>query len=159
MSILTDFFIANADELDSLHVELLLRDQVPTLEMNNVDSSKIELLADLMVENAQGKMLVLARSAVRQKFVSVDGWSEEDFMDLEQWIERFDPVFVERLAIFPAEQMSRVATQWATRWEEFDGQPAGTYSAESLVELMRQLCDLARQAYTEKKQMYLRTCL
>lgn len=159
MSILTDFFIATPDELNNLSTEQLTRDRFPTFETNNVDSSKIEMLARLVVENVQRDMMVLTAGAAGQNFVSIDGWNKEDLASFEQWIERFDPVFVECLASFPTEQMPHVATQWAAQWEKFNGYPAGTYSAESLVDLMRQLCDLAKQACAEQKQMYLWTRL
>src|SRR5579884_1440427 len=72
MSILTDFFIATPEEVDVLRVEQSLRDPVPTLEMNNVDSSKIEILARIIVEKPQGKMIALVKGASGEKFVPVD---------------------------------------------------------------------------------------
>jgi hypothetical protein len=159
MSILTDFFIATPEDVDALSVEQLLRDLFPILETNNVDSSKIEILAHLIVENPQEKMIVLVKGAAGEKFVSVDRWDEKDLIGLEQWIERLDPVFVECLASISAEQVPHIATQWAIQWAEFDGRPVGKNDSESVSELMRQLCQLAKRARAEEKQMYLRTCV
>ncbi len=159
MSILTDFFIATPEEVDVLRVEQSLRDPVPTLEMNNVDSSKIEILARIIVEKPQGKMIALVKGASGEKFVPVDELDEQDLMDMEQWIEQLEPVFVECLASIAAEQVSHVATQWAIQWAEFDGRVVGKDDPESLSQLVRQLCQLAKRARAEGKQMYLRTCL
>lgn len=156
MSILTDFFIATPEDVDALRVEQLLRDLFPTLEMNNVDSSKVEILARLIVEKPRGKMIALVKGASGEKFVSVD---EQDLMDIEQWIEQLDPVFVECLASVSAEQVPHVAIQWAIKWAEFDGRPVGKDDSESLSQLVGELCQLARRARAEGKQMYIRTCV
>lgn len=167
MSVLTDFFIATTEDVNALRPEQLLRDLFPTLEMNNVDSSKVEILAKLVFENSleyaqdgkQPDFLVLVRGVSGEKFFSVDECNEEDLMSMELWIERFDPLFVERLATFPTEQALPVATQWATQWAEFDGRPVGKDDAKNLSALLQQLCQLAKRALAEGKQLYLQTCL
>ncbi|GHO71915.1 hypothetical protein KSC_108070 [Ktedonobacter sp. SOSP1-52] len=80
-------------------------------------------------------------------------------MSIDLWIERFDTVFVEGLATFSAEQVLPVATQWARQLAAFDGRPVGKDDAENLSALMQQLCQLAKRAYAEGKQLYLQTCL
>ncbi|GHO71917.1 hypothetical protein KSC_108090 [Ktedonobacter sp. SOSP1-52] len=53
MSVLTDFFIATPEDVNDLRRGQLLRDLFPMLEMNNVDSIKVEILAQLVVGNFQ----------------------------------------------------------------------------------------------------------
>lgn len=159
MSILTDFFIATSAEVDVLRVEQSLQDLFPTLEANNVDSSKAEILARIIVEKPQGKMIALVKGTSGEKFVSVDELDEQDLMGLAQWIEQLDLVFVECLASVSAEQVPNVATQWAIKWAEFDGRPVGKNDTEGLSELIQRLRQLAKRARAEEKQMYLRTCV
>jgi predicted kinase len=54
-----------------------------------------------------------SQGASEEKFRSADECNEEELMIFDLWIERFDPVFVECLAIFPAKQVLPVATPWA----------------------------------------------
>ncbi|EFH88275.1 hypothetical protein [Ktedonobacter racemifer] len=165
MGILTDFFIATTEDVNTLRPEQLLRDLFPTLEMKNVDSSKVEILAKLVVGNSQEHMpnekqpdfLVLVKGASEGEFRSPDECNEEDLMSFVLVIERFDSVFVECLAIFPAKQVLPVATQWARQWAEFDGRAVGKDDAESLSALLQQLCQFAKRALAEGKQLYLRT--
>lgn len=167
MGILTDFFIATAEDMNALRVEQSVRDLFPTLEMKNVDSSKVEMLATLVIssryeqkpDEKQPDFLVLVKGASEDRFISADEYNEEDPVLFDLWIERFDPAFVECLATFPDEEVFSVATQWAIRWAEFEGRPVGKNDTESLSALVQQLCQLAKRAYAEKKQMYLRTCL
>ena len=121
MSVLTDFFIATPKEVSDLRRGQLLRDLFPTFEMNNVDSSKVEILAHLVVGNSQelkltemrSHFLVLVKGALEEEFRYPDEFKEGDLMDFDLWIERFEPVFVEGLATFLTEQVLPVATQWA----------------------------------------------
>ena len=167
MSILTDFFIATTEEMNALHVEQSPRDLFPTLETNHADSSKLEILAKLIIGNPQEHMpnekqsgfLVLVKGALGETFISVDEHNKENPMYFNLWIERLDPVFVERLATFPAEQVLPLTKQWAKQWAEFDGRPVGKNDSESLSELMQQLCQLAKRAHAERKHLYLRTCV
>ena len=167
MGVLTDFFIATPEDVHDLRRGQRLRDLFPTLEMKNVDSIKVEILAHLVVGNSQElklkeirpHFLVFVKGALEEEFRFPDEFNEGDLMDFDVWIERFDPVFVEGLATFPAEQVLPVATQWARQWAAFDGRPVGKDDAESLSALMRQLCQLAKRARAEGKQLYLQTCL
>lgn len=167
MSVLTDFFIATPEDVNALRPGQLLRDLFPTLEMNNMDSFKVEILAQLVVGNSQElklkeirpHFLVFVKGALEEEFRFPDEFNEGDLLDFVLWIERFDPVFVEGLATFPAEHVLPVATQWARQWAEFDGRSVGKDAAENLAAFMQQLCQLAKRALAEEKQLYLRTCL
>jgi hypothetical protein len=167
MSIFTDFFIATTEDVNALRRGQFLRDLFPTLEMNYVDSSKVNILAKLIVRNSQEHMpnekqshfLVLVKGASGEKFLSADKCNEEDLMRFDLWIERCDPIFAECLATFPAEQVLPVATQWAIQWAEFDGEPVNKDATKSLSEVIQQLCQLAKRALAEGKQLYLQTCL
>lgn len=167
MGILTDFFIASPEDMNTLRREQPLRDQFSTLETKRVDSSKVEILARLVVGNALEPMpheqpprfLVFVKGASGDKFRSIDECNEEELTSFDLWIERFDPVLVKCLAIFPAEQVLAVSTQWAKQWAEFDGRPVGKDDAESLAALMQHLCQFAQRALAEGKELYLQTCL
>lgn len=167
MGVLTDFFIATPEDVNDLRIGQRLRDLFPTLEMNNVDSIKVEILAQLVVGNSQElkleeirpHFLVFVKGALEEEFRFPDEFNEGDPMAFDLWIERFDPVFVKDLATFPAEQVLPVATQWARQLAAFDERPVGKDEAESLSALMQQLCQLATRARAEEKQLYLKICL
>lgn len=167
MGALPDFFIATPEDVNDLRRGQRLRDLFPTLEMKNVDSIKVEILAQLVVGNSQElkleeirpHFLVFVKGAVEEEVRFPDEFNEGDLMDVDLWIERFDPVFVEGLATFPAEHVLPVAPQWARQWAAFDGRPVGKDAAESLSALMQQLCQFATRARAEGKQLYLQTCL
>jgi hypothetical protein len=167
MGVLTDFFIATPEDVHDLRRVQRLRDLFPTLEMNNVDSIKVEILAQLVVGNFQElklkeirpHFLAFVKGASAETFLSADECSEEELMNIELWIDRFDPVFVERLATFPAEHVLLVATQWARQWAAFEGRPVRKEDAERLSVVMQQLCQFATRARTEGKHLYLQTCL
>jgi hypothetical protein len=167
MGALTDFFIATPEDVNDLRRGQPLRDLFPTLEMKNVDSSKLEILAQLVVgnwqdltqEERQPSPLVLVKGALGEEFRFPDEFHQGDRMDFDFWIQRFHPVFVEALATFPAEQALPVATQWARQWAAFDGRPLGEDDTASLSALLQQLCQLATRARAEGKQLYLQTSL
>jgi hypothetical protein len=167
MGALTDFFIATPEDVNDLRRGQRLRDLFPTLEMKNVDSSKLEILAQLVVGNSQElKMeeirpdfLVLVKGALEEEFRFPEEFHEGELMDFNMWIERFDPVFVEGLATFHTEEVLPVAAEWARQWAVFDGRPVGKDDTESLSALIQQLCQLATRARAEGKQLYLQTCL
>ena len=168
MGALTDFFIATPEDVNDLRTGQLLRDLFPTLEMKNVDSMKLEILAQIVTGNSQeleleellrSRFLVLVKGSLGGEFRLPDEFNEGDPMDFDLWIERFDPAFVEGLATFPAEQVLPAATQWAEQWAAFDGRAVGKDDAVSLAALMQQLCQLATRARAEGKQLYLQTCL
>lgn len=165
MSLLTDFFIATTEDMNTLRRGQPLRDLFPMLEMNNVDSSKIEMLAKLVIGNSQEHMpnekqldfLVLMKGVSGETSLSADECHEENLMNFDLSIEYFDPVFVACLAIVPATQVLTAATQWARQWAEFDRRPVGKDDAEDLSALMQQLCQFSKKALAEGKQLLLVT--
>ena len=142
MGILTDAFIASASELDALRpgaggpAALF-----PTVQAKRMDPVKLASLEALLAPPARD-------------------WDEDGMLMREweeQWIYRLKSSLAHGLVALPADEIARVAREWAATEEwRLDGvDPANDASVADLAALIAGLRQLAWQARQDAKDLYL----
>ena len=148
MGLLTDAFIATEEELAAVqpgkHGGPM--DFFPTLQAKRVDAIKLVLLEAIVMEQPLPDTDALAQT-ISQRIISGDGTTE-------QWIYQFPDEVVKRLASLTLAEVTHYGELWADEaWRDYRGRPPD--DIVGLVEYLYSLCDLAEQAQTEGKHLYM----
>lgn len=165
MGILTDAFVATEARMRAADLDLGPSRLFPTLQSKNIEDMKLAMLDALVTRRGVADLerdpdafvhyseerITLARDIGRER-----GLGDESE---GPWISRFPDTLVLRLAELSPEDITHYGTAWSASeaWRDYRGRMPDDISG--IIEYLRELCQLARLAWAERKSMYMWTAL
>lgn len=137
MSVLSDFFLATPQEVQTCSEEDVLNNRFPILLAKNLTPTELASLEQILLGTDFGPLMK-----------NLDHALVRDFGTEGPWIYPVRPALVETLVNLPSTEIAEVASAWAATEELRRASPAG------LAEFLEELCELVRQPRPNGEQLY-----